>query len=271
MAGIDQGGRTKMDSHADTCMVGNQCLVLHGEVIMLIVHQAIHIPTIDHNVLCPMQLCMNDVAIDECPKFLHSAPTNETHAIRFPGMIGDSGYLISLNLHGVMSYLPTRKPTMEEWETCHHLEFTSEGPEWDPHHDRFSEQDNALLDSSGRFRDFGDRIGRNRRFISLLNNENARFRSRIIAETTSQCQVVLNEINSTLNEARFVESLQSNVKVRLPRQSEVSVTTSTRGLMVNAQELAQRWDIGIKMAEKTVESTTQRGVRQMQRKEPFES
>ena len=297
VAGFDQDGRTEMDSHADTCVVGKQCLVFHdfdrpvnvsgfdtslgtvknrsvvsaalayddpetGEVIMLVVHQAIHIPTMDHNLLCPMQLRMSDVAVDECPKFLHSAPTDETHAIRFPGTIGDSGYLIPFNLHGVTSYFPTRRPTMDEWKNCRQFELTSEGPEWDPHASLFSDQEHALLDSNGRIRDFGDQIGRNRRFISSLNNENARFQSRVIAETSSQCGAVLNEIDQTLNDVRFVQLLKSQVKIRLPHHtSDISVASSSRGNGVVAKDLAQRWDIGLEMAEKTIESTTQRGVR----------
>eukprot|EP00978_Attheya_sp_CCMP212_P012779 scaffold31941_cov69-Attheya_sp.AAC.6 len=103
--GDDQGGRTETDSHANTSVVGKECLVFHdferpvnvsgfdssfgtvndrsvisaalayddpttGEVIIVIIHQAITSPTMDHNLLCPMQLRMNEeVMIDDCPKF----------------------------------------------------------------------------------------------------------------------------------------------------------------------------------------------------------
>eukprot|EP00978_Attheya_sp_CCMP212_P033856 scaffold138839_cov37-Attheya_sp.AAC.1 len=44
----------------------------------------------DHNLLCPMQLRMNEVIIDDCPKFLHLNPTDETHASKVPGADKDT-------------------------------------------------------------------------------------------------------------------------------------------------------------------------------------
>jgi hypothetical protein len=101
--------RTELDSHADTCVVGRNALVTHdfdrpvnvtgydsslgtvnncktvsaaigyddpetGEVVVLLIHQSIYIPTLEHNLLCPMQLRMNDVKISEVPKFLTKKP-----------------------------------------------------------------------------------------------------------------------------------------------------------------------------------------------------
>jgi hypothetical protein len=97
---------TELDSHADTCVVGRNCLVTHtfdkkvnvsgydpqlgsmkgmpiasaalayddpstGETIILRVHQAVHIPTMMNNLLCPMQLRVNvtywwTIALDSC-------------------------------------------------------------------------------------------------------------------------------------------------------------------------------------------------------------
>ena len=47
-----------------------------GQPIILEIHQAIHIPTISHNLLSPMQLMTNNVHLDSKPKFLHTNPTN---------------------------------------------------------------------------------------------------------------------------------------------------------------------------------------------------
>jgi hypothetical protein len=44
---------------------------LSGETLILRVHQAVHIPTMLNNLLCPMQMRLNDVILDDCPKFLH--------------------------------------------------------------------------------------------------------------------------------------------------------------------------------------------------------
>eukprot|EP00978_Attheya_sp_CCMP212_P017792 scaffold47921_cov55-Attheya_sp.AAC.9 len=72
----------------------------------------------DHDLLCPIQLRVNEVMIDDCPKFLHLNPTDETHVIKVPGVDSEDDYLIPLSLQGVTSFFPTRKPTMREWEDC---------------------------------------------------------------------------------------------------------------------------------------------------------
>ena len=47
---------------------------------------------------------------------------------------------IALSLRGIVSYFPTRKPTIEEYEECEfHLELTSERPEWDPGSNTFDQ------------------------------------------------------------------------------------------------------------------------------------
>eukprot|EP00978_Attheya_sp_CCMP212_P030278 scaffold110730_cov59-Attheya_sp.AAC.1 len=108
---------------------------------------------------------------------------------------------------------------MQEWEDCQQIELTSESPEWDPYDSMYADQEDALLDKSGRLRNFGDRINRNQRFISSFETKNARFRASVISETSSQCQAVLNEIDSTLNEARFIKALKSNVRIKMPQES----------------------------------------------------
>ena len=52
-----------------------------GKSVILVVHQAIYVPTMDCNVICPMRVRMNDVKLDDKPKFLTEDPMNETHTI----------------------------------------------------------------------------------------------------------------------------------------------------------------------------------------------
>jgi hypothetical protein len=82
---------TDLDSHADTCVVGKNALIVHllnkkvnvtgfdpslgkvkdldlvsaalaydcpatGETVILIIHQAVHVPTMKNDLLCPMQM-----------------------------------------------------------------------------------------------------------------------------------------------------------------------------------------------------------------------
>ncbi len=114
---INSVGETtlELDSHADTCVLGCNALILldynrpvivegndpslgtktyatvsevlayddpvTGEVYHLVINQAIHIPHLNQHLLCPMQCRVNDVVVDDTPKFLVSDPTDSTHAL----------------------------------------------------------------------------------------------------------------------------------------------------------------------------------------------
>ncbi len=105
----------ELDSHADACVLGCDALILHdnmrpvriqgydpslgtiqyntvsgvlaydhpnsGETYHLVVNQVIHIPHLDHHLLCPMQCRVNDVTVNETPKFLAQDLTEHMHAL----------------------------------------------------------------------------------------------------------------------------------------------------------------------------------------------
>ena len=52
-----------------------------GRTLHLIINQAIYIPHLDHHLLCPMQCRVNDVTVNDLPKFLASDPTDQMHAL----------------------------------------------------------------------------------------------------------------------------------------------------------------------------------------------
>jgi len=129
----------ELDSHADTCVVGRNALVVHehdrlvmvsgfdptqpprearivdaavkytlrdtGDQVLLVINQAILIPELDHCLLCPMQCRMNGLEINEIPKFLTGNPTDKTHSIMCTDPCDTVPPLtIPLQLQGVMSY-----------------------------------------------------------------------------------------------------------------------------------------------------------------------
>ena len=138
--------------------------------IMLIVHQAISVTTMSNNLLCPMQKRMNDVELNDTPKFLTKNLTSKTHAIS--GLDQDSHeHIIPFTLCGVTSYIPTCKPLREEFDTCPRIELTCELPEWDPHLETFKQQEEALLDNKGLVHDAPTPVerGQSHQFISTLD------------------------------------------------------------------------------------------------------
>ena len=275
VAGDGKEIRTELDSHADTCVVGNNtALLVHdfdrpvrvhgyddtvshseacrtisaviaydhpesGEAFMLIIHQAILIPGMKANLLSPMQLRDNDLRVNDEPKFMVPNPTEDHHAIYIPEVKGESPALrIPLSLHGVTSYFPTRKPTRDEYEKSeldYRLELTSESPEWEPSTTRFQEQEDAMLDPNGNLLDKPVSNWSRKRIVAALN-------------TTSQGE----PIDHALGEA-----LESAVSC----QGIVVLKTSARGHTIGPETLAKNWSIGLPTAKRTIEATTQSGVR----------
>ena len=112
--------RSDLDSHADTCCVGSNAFVHHESSFKTIevqpflnslsttkqtpivsasvandspftlktyvahIHQALNFPELEHNLINPNQCRLNDVIIDECPKFLSVHATDKTHSIYLP-------------------------------------------------------------------------------------------------------------------------------------------------------------------------------------------
>jgi hypothetical protein len=94
-----------------------------------------------------MQLYVNDVLVDDCPRFLHPHPTDTTHTIIVQE--GQDKLVIPLSIRGVTSYFPTRAPTAQENESCHSFDLTFADPAWNPQTDAFEHQEASTLDSFG--------------------------------------------------------------------------------------------------------------------------
>ena len=114
--------------------------------LIIVIHQVIYVPTMDCNLICPMLVRMNDVKLDDKPKYLTEDPTNDSHTISCDD---DTGTLINITLvlKGVTSYFPTRKPTKDEFDNFPRIELTYLTPEWDPQSTTFQEQEEALMDN----------------------------------------------------------------------------------------------------------------------------
>ena len=93
---------------------------LTGDVLIFKLNQAIHIDSMNNNLLCPMQLRMNDVKVFDCPRLFIENPNEYDHTIITLG-VDNEEYSIPLSLNGVTSISSTRKPTMDEYNvSCEH-------------------------------------------------------------------------------------------------------------------------------------------------------
>jgi len=129
-----------------------------GETIILIVHQAIYVPEMQSNLLSTMQLWLNDIQVNDCPKFLTDKPTVESHALIVPSTdsLIESPLLIPLTIQGVTSTFPTQKPTPEEHELCLQYELTYASLEYDPLDAWFADQEEAAAETVARLLKTGD-------------------------------------------------------------------------------------------------------------------
>jgi hypothetical protein len=273
--------RTELDSHADTCCVSDKtALVIHdfdqpvnvhsysdligtlrcktvsavlwydhpetGDTYMLVIHQAVLIPKLKANLLCPMQLHDFDIRVNDKPKHMALTPTDDHHAIVIPAVEEKDSLCIPLLIHGVTSYFPSRKPMTEEYESCDEgfrIELTNENVEWDPQAKRFAEQEESMLDDRGRLREHNDNsLTQTRRTVAALHT----------FDQGGQPDLDL------------LDALVSNVRVRSTvtarEKRNIAMATSARGRMIGAKTLAKNWCIGLKQAERTIEATTQRGL-----------
>ncbi len=138
----------ELDSHANTCVLGCDALIIldynrsisvvgydeslgsktyqtvsgvvayddpqTGRTVYLIINQAIHIPHLDHHLLCPMQCRVNDVIVNNLTKFLAADPTDQTHALTLTDPNNPlQPVILPLILRGVTSLLNVRSTTID--------------------------------------------------------------------------------------------------------------------------------------------------------------
>jgi hypothetical protein len=123
-----------------------------GRTLHLIINQAIHIPHLDHHLLCPMQCCVNDVTVSDQPKFLAANPTDQMHALTITDPNNPLQLVILLlTLRGVTLLLNVRTVTINKFNNQDYpqLHLTSETLTWDPTTNLYEQQKNAMMDYSG--------------------------------------------------------------------------------------------------------------------------
>jgi hypothetical protein len=209
-------------------------------------NQAIHISHLDHHLLCPMQCQVNDMIVDDKPKFLTSNPTDHMHALTIKDPDHPAQMVIlPLAIQGVTSLLYVRAPTHDEWnsDAFKQLHLTSESLTWDPTTTLYEEQKTAMIDYSGRVVTTTQplRVHVNHLVTNLLSSL-----------TTDQADVT--------DDNKFYHVLASHVQIS-------SIETSLNGHIrlcktapIDPQTLAAHWMISPEHAKPTVVMTTQRGV-----------
>jgi len=239
-----------------------------GRTLLLVINQAIHIPHLDHHLLCPMQCRVNDVTVDETPKFLARDPTETTHALTLTDPDDPlQTVTLPLRLRGVISFLNVRTPTVEQFndQTIPRLELTSQTLTWDPQTTAYADQEAAMMDFTGaivtrtRVRDQFPTIIRamassrsHTDLIDLTHDDYfaAALLARVVVSSaqTRPDQMTSDQTRPNQTSTGFTPALTGNVRAR-----------TTPG--IDFLTLARRWGISPDAARQTLSRTTQRGVR----------
>jgi hypothetical protein len=250
-----------LDSHADCCVFSEHGKVLNTDIsrtvnlspfkshlgtidayddpltfatYILIFPESLQVPGMNHHIICPNQLRDNGIRVNETP--LMYIPVEERNDISH-SIVTDL-LTIPLSMDGIHSSFNTRTPTdykLENPNLFQHIYMTSDRF-WEPHDNSFRDNDCALRSSIGSEQYHND-INRN------------------ISETSMQ----LASVSPALDDDNFVHLL--NVSTILTSKFlNLSLHVVKHGVL-SPLELSKRWFIGLNSAKRTLERTTQRGVR----------
>ncbi len=267
----------ELDSHADTCVLGRDILIIldynrpvsvvgydeslgskpyqtvsgvvtyndpqTGRMHNLIINQAIHIPHLDHHLLCPMQCCVNDVIVNNLPKFLATDSTDQTHALTLTDPNNPlQPVILPLILRGVTLVLNVRSTTINEFNSHDHLRLhlTSETLTWDPTTNLYEQQEHAMIDYFG----------------NIVHDAAVRGPKLIINEL----QFLTTDLADLMHDCNFHQVLTAHGVVSSIDSSLSGHVQSHKTAPIDFMTLTGRWMITPDCAKKTVQRITQRGV-----------
>jgi hypothetical protein len=285
---VEEVNRSDLDSHVDCCVCGKEVLVFNdfdrevtvagwnpegetqslsivstamgytipesGKTVLLIAQQSIFSPSLSHNLLSTMQMRLHDVIVNETPKFQSLNPTKLSHPISVRGDHVEDVLRIPLELHGVVSFFPTFKPTQLEFETCDRYELTYETPEYDPYAKTFHDQEAGMVDSWRNVKVSGDCHPKRRQVCSLCQKEEE---IKHLSSNYSDTSAKLQDLFTVLDDGTLLAELdENNLNFSV---SMVKSEMRDKG-SIDAANLANNWGIGIEAATRTRLVTTQRGI-----------
>ena len=161
----------ELDSHADTCAVGrdfvmlskaHRCISVHpfaeeynpltnapiatvatvwtdseNQSYLLVIHQALFLgDRMGSSLLCPNQMRAHGIVVNDVPK---QFDPHSTHSIHVP----DADLTIPLTMAGVISGFATCKPTSDELEHLPQVVLTADSP-WQPRSAAFADAEEKL-------------------------------------------------------------------------------------------------------------------------------
>jgi hypothetical protein len=262
-------GTTELDSHADTCVAGANCVVHEethqmvdvsayseqletlksvpvvtaatayddpsdGTTYILILGQATYMgDKMQHTLICPNQLRSRGLIVDDCPQHLSPKNNPSSHSIYDP----DEDFRLPLSLKGVTSYFTSRTPTTHEIEACKWIILLDE-QDWDPHSNDFHEEEEKFARRM-QLSHHGNEP--NHDIFEMVSN----YKKKKPLKTNYDSDML--HISNALNDKYIIQL--------------AATSSSARESNRPAEELVASWGIGTESARKTLKCTTQKGAR----------
>jgi hypothetical protein len=198
-----------------------------------------------------MHCRVNDVTVDDTPKFLVCDPTDKMHTLTLEDPDHPTQTVtLPLALRGVTLLLNVRAPTLDKWnsDAFRRLHLTSETLTWDPTTTFYEDQEMAMTVYSGKVI---RRVALREQVSSLVINS--------LSSLTADYANLTDDNN-------FYRVLSSMVQISSTESSSNELSLSghirlRKIALIDPQTLATRQMISPDHAKCTVVMTTQRGVR----------
>ena len=282
---------TELDSHADSPVVGRFAKILEhtdkevnvsgfskslgkpltapivnaavmydcdvtGNSYVLIICNALYVRDMEVNLIPPIMMRLAGIKINECPKFLADKPTVENHSAYFP----DADIRIPFLLEGIISYIPTRIPTKEELSKNegNYLLLTPNTPEWNPHTNIYSEQEYGMVDYNGNIKNNME----NNKFVerSIFSTRNEETINEIIFDSREDPIACSHHLVSSVSKMDYDQTMREGDSVSGEFMID-SIKSDRRRSKLTPTILANRLNIPIEMARRTLSTTTQNALR----------
>jgi hypothetical protein len=289
----DQDSTLDLDSHAEIAVLGGNCRIIHdtgrtlqvysydpsqgpttrsvvsgcfayddpqdGTAKILVVHQGVHVPGLPNSLIPPNQMRDNEVVVNECPKSMKLTPTAEDHSLIVQGLY-ETSYQMPLTLRGVISCLPVRYPTDQEFldEGLERYELTYETPEWNP-----TDGDRADVEDTIAQRFSKGTVGK----ISTTHRGGSMWQRLLQNAQKGTSRYAISSLTTILRARAlqkrsygYVHPMAATMMTKCNISSIYAKRmTATGGLTIEA--LARNWMITLPQAKLTLDATTQKAIR----------
>ena len=260
--------RIEFDSHADSPVVGKGAIILHhigetinvipfiddlgtcsdipivtaavaydspitGERTIFLIHNALYIANMTQNLIPPIMIRMNGIEVNECPQFLASESSESHHSILLP-----ITFRIPLSLHGSFSFIPTRRPSTQDYHNILNVPLTAENPSWNPHCSSFASQENNIIHHNGSIR---TKTPTEMAIYSVIND--MKDDMNIPYYPDSKTSSIQQEVSPALDTKTLLSKCVSHTTSSFKQQN--------KKLLVDHHRLASNWKIGTEIARKT--------------------